>query len=262
MDIIIFLIGISSIIFAGIYYYYFILLFNNLGSSSDINLKLYQSTLWTTELISIFVTLRVLYLKNIINKYNMPQFIYLDFYTNNKNISNYYEYCVSKSFELYNNLSNCFGFLEMEIPAYLNEEELNNIYWDKINISYMDNNYKAYSKQADEEFFPIAVAQILSNSLSYLKSPIFNSIMYNTSFYNNQEDNKISFDYMTYIIIENGYNNILPNLFNKLTVIPNIIAKFNLSQMKNINISIFIYLIIMIILCVLYFIFLYFNKII
>ena len=242
-----------------IFLLYFIL-FINLSSSSNINIKLYQSALWTTELISIFINLRVLYIKDIINKYNSPQFKYNDFYTNNRNLSKYYEYCISKSLELYNNLSDCYGYLEMEIPAYLTEEELNNIYWDKVNISYMNENYKMFSNEKDEEFFPIAVAQILSNSLSYLTSPIFNSILYNTSFFNDQENNKINFDYMTFNIIENGYNNILPNLFNKLMIIPSILMKFNTSQIKNINICILIYLIIMIILCFLYFIFLHFTN--
>ena len=258
--ILIFLISFCSIIFACLYFYYIALLFVNLANSSNINIKLYQSTLWTTELISIFINLRVLYLKEIINKYNNPQFRYNDFYTNNTNISTYYKYCVSKSLEIYANLSNNLGYLEMEIPAYLSEEELNDIYWDKVDISYMNENYKMFSNEKDEDFFPMAIAQILSSSLSYLSSPIFNSILYNTSYFNEQENNKISFDYMTFNIIENGYNNILPNLFNKLMIIPNLLSKFNTSQIKNINICILIYFIIVIILCFMYFIFLHFTN--
>ena len=45
------------------------------------NIRLYESTLWITELISIFVNLRVLYLKEVINKNDRPKFNYYDFYT-------------------------------------------------------------------------------------------------------------------------------------------------------------------------------------
>ena len=178
---------------------------------------------------------------------------YSDFYTNNRNISEYYEYCVLKCLDLYDKLSKSLGYLEMDIPYYLNEEELKNIYWDKVNISYINYNYSILISEQDEEFFPMAIAQILSNSLSYLKSPIFNSITDNSSFFNNIYDNQISFDYMTFLIIENGSNNILPNFFKKLIAIPKILSNFNFSQINKINIIILIYLIIMVIFCFLYF---------
>ena len=162
--------------------------------------------------------------------------------------------------DLYDKLSKSLGYLEMDIPYYLNEEELKNIYWDKVNITYMNYNNSMLISEKDEEFFPMAIAQILSNSLSYLKSPVFNSIIDNSSFFNNTDDNKISFDYMTFLIIENGSNNILPNFFKKLIAIPEILSKFNFSQIKKIDITIMIYLIIMVIFCCLYFILFHFTN--
>ena len=66
---IILLIGIFSLIFSLIYIFDFLSLFKNLMSSNNFSINLYQSTLWTSELINIFVTIRVLYSKEIINKY-------------------------------------------------------------------------------------------------------------------------------------------------------------------------------------------------
>ena len=255
IKILIYLIGFSSIFFSGFYYLNFSSLYKNLLDSSFININLYQSALWTSELISIFVTLRVLYLKEIINKYGSKQFDYYDFYTNNKNISQFYDYCVSTSIELYDKLSVSYGVLEMEISNYLNGDELKNLYWDKVNITYMiDDNYDLFKHGKDSEYFPMAVAQILSNSFSYLNSPIFNSIVNNISFFNNTESNRISFDYMTFLIIENGNNNILPNLIKKLKIIPVFLTKFNLNQIKKINYIVIFYFVVILIFGSLYFI--------
>ena len=244
-----YLISLLSIIFIVIYYFILYLLFKNLSNSCFININLYQSTLWTTELISIFVSLRVLYLKEIINKHDRQSFQYFDFLTNKQNISLYYDYCVNKSLLIYKKLYMSFGFLEMEMSNYLNENELVNIYWDNINISYMEDNYKLYTNQIENDSFPMSIAQLLSNSQTYLQSPVFNSIVENTSFLNDFDNNKISFDYMTFLIIENGYNNILPSLFNKLIIIPNILKNNNYNHIKLIDIIMASFAIIIAILC-------------
>ena len=255
IKILIYLIGFSFIFFSGFYYFYLNSLYINLSDSSLLNINLYQSALWTSELISIFVTLRVLYLKEIINKYDTQQFNYYDFYTNNQNLSKFYEYCVSTSIELYGKISSSNAFLEMEMSSYLDGDKLKHLYWDKINITYMiDDYYDLFSHKKDEEFFPMAVAQLLSNSISYLKSQVFNSIVNNISYFNNSDSNKISFDYMTFLVIENGNNNILPNLINKLKEIPFFLTKFNVYQIRTINFVVIFYLITMLAFCILYFI--------
>ena len=191
----------------------FLSLFTCLVSSNVLNIALFQSALWTTELISIFVTLRVLYLKEIIKVNKQQNYTYFNYITNYEDPSEYYDHCINESIKLYENLSKSFGSLEMEIPNFLNDEQLDKLYWDKVNVSYMSENYKNFSLFGDEETFPMSIAQLLSNSLSYLHSPIFNSLSEQSkiSFFNNSNDNEIYFDYMTFLIIENGYNNILPN---------------------------------------------------
>jgi hypothetical protein len=261
IKIIIYLICCFAIIFTIVYILFFVNLYNNLINSSNINLKLYQSTLWTTELISFFVTMRVLYQKEIVKKNNITEsFDYYDFLTDRENISRFYDYCISKSLDLYTKISNSVGILEMEIPNYLNEKELDNIYWDKVNISYMNEKYKEYLNRTDEESFPMAIAQLLSNSLTYLKSSVFSSINDNTSFFNNFNNNKKHFDYMTYLIIENGYNNILPNQFNKLMKIPTILSNYNTNQINKMSYIIYIYLSLICILCMIFLFFFYVTN--
>ena len=249
IKILITLIGISSIVFSFIYYYFFNSLYINLFNSSTVNINLFQSTLWTTELISIFVTLRTLYQKEIIKSPNTTNFIYSIYLKPPNNLNTYYSFCINKSLELYNLMSKSFGLLEMEIPIYLNDEQLNNLYWDSVQVSYMNEEYKKFIEKGDNEAFPMSIAQLLSNSFSYLKSPIFNSISSDINFKNNSIKNSIYFDYMTYIIIENGYDNILPNQFKKLLIIPDIIAKFNFSMTKSLDFVIIIFLVIIFILC-------------
>ena len=60
------------------------------------------------------------------------------------------------------------------------------------------------------------------------------------------------FDYMTFLIIENGYDNILPNQFEKLKKIPDILAKNNYKQTKSLIVFVCLYGGIILILCLVY----------
>ena len=154
-------------------------------------------------------------------------------------------------------LSEVFGFLEMNASYYLSDLELESLYWDRINVSYSRENYKNYSNSEDDESFPMAMSQLLCNSLVYLKNPIFSS-MANADLF---AGNKNHFDHITFLIIENGYDNILPNLFKKIMKIPNILKGFNINQIKSIFLLIWIYSILIIILCIINFVlFHYTNK--
>ena len=233
IKIIIILIGISTLVFTIVYIVYFLSLFLDLVNSTNYNITLYQSTLKTSELISIFVTIRVIYLKEIIDKNNL-QYDYLDFKTEGKNLTEYYEYCITKSLKLQEEMFQLFGFLEMNAPNYLSDEELDDIYWDRINISYFNENYSIYyNNSKEEESFPMAIGQLLSDSLIFLEYPSFKSIANSTSFFENYSNNKNYFYYITFLIIENGYNNILPNLFKKINNFPDILRRYNLHHIIN-----------------------------
>jgi len=249
IKLVIILIGFFSIIFSFIFIRFSYSLFGFLFNSFFLNTNLFTSSLWTSELISIFVSLRVLYLKEIIKIPGTTDFNYLDYYGNN---TKFYEHCINKSLDLYHKMSESFAELEMNMPNYLTEEELNNLYWDVIKVSYVNEIYKNYSHMEDQSTFPMSIAQLLSNSYTYLHSHIFNSISNNTAFYDDFSKNLFYFDYMTYIIIENGYDNILPNQIKKISKIPNIISNLNISKRKSLNHIISIFSGILILLSVIY----------
>ena len=225
----------------------------------------------TSELISIFVSLRVIYLKEIINKSdkNNKEFDYLDFLTEGKNLAEYYDYCLSQSKLIQERLLDLFGFLEMAAPNYLSEKELDNLYWDKIDISYFSDKYKTFSNETDQESFPMAISQLLSNSLSYINNPLFNSLnstgiipieVTDVAIFEDKNISRNIFDYITFLVIENGYDNVLPNLFNKLMKVPSIISLFNLKLIDGINTLVFFYIIFIIILCIVLFYQFYFTN--
>ena len=256
------LFALFTAIFSIFYIYFFSSLYNNLKNTSIINTKLFQSTLWTTQIISIFVSLRTLYQKNIINYNNNSDFYFYDYFTDLNQINSshnndiYYNECISMIYDLYNKSYDSFEYLEMNIPNYLNvNNQLINLYWNRIDISYVNESYINYSKYKDNETFPMAIDQFLSNSIYFIENEIFNSI--NTSnknkFLEKKDIYQIYFDYMTYIIIENGYNNILPNQIHKILTIPNILSKYNLKKNTPIIILVCVYIFILIILYSIYY---------
>ena len=137
----------------------------------------------------------------------------------------------------------------MNIPEYLTEDQLLNLYWNFIKVSYINENYVRNNKIL-EESFPVSAVQFLSHSINYLKK--YNLSDLNEFDFNSEQEEY--FNYLTYLIIENSYNNIIPNLLDKVQNIPNVFTEYNLKKTKTIYLIISIYLSIMIILCILYFI--------
>ena len=257
------LISIISFIFAFLYIYSFTHLNNHLKNSFIINITLYETVYWTSGIINLFISLRILYQKYIIDK--SDDFKFFDFLidtTENKNElkkSNmlYYNELISYTKGLYKNAYDSIGKLEMDIPIYLNENQLKTIFWDSIEVTFMNESYKKYTKNRLKEYFPMSYAQFLTNALNFIEDNTFNSIndTARENFNKNPVKNKLYFDYITVLIIENGYDNILPNLINKLSIIPNIISKYNSSNKSSIILFIFLFIFLMIILNIGFFFF-------
>ena len=249
------LLGGGTIAFIVVYISSFTNINNSLKNVSEININLFQSTLWTTELVSIFISLRTLF-KNSIYPRD-------DFYFNNYVFENvednqtYYTEMKLQAHYLYNNLSNAYGFLEMNIPNYLSVKNLKEMYWDNINVSYHIN-----LTNINSESFPMSMAQVLSSSYSYL----FDSI-YNLNLTEDQKDEYISnpeneeyFSYTTHLIIENAYDYVLPNQFEKLLTIPKKLSEYNADKKKPILIMIFIYTAFMILICASFFLLIHLTN--
>ena len=249
------LLALCSFIFCVLYIIVFKNIYDTLVDVSSVNVNLFQTTLWTTELVSIFLSLRTLFLKNVYS----GQFYNFDFsnYDSDKNKTNfdYYREMEDIAKDLYSKISHAYGILEMDIPKFLPKDDLFTIYWDRIKVS----NINSTNNINDNESFPMSIAQILSNSLSYISNKEFNNINENTNIIDENtkslEQLKILlyFNYSTFIIIENSYDNLLPNQFKKLTEIPFILSDYNKARKKSILLIVLLYAGIMILLCVAYF---------
>ena len=235
-----------TVVFSIIYLIFITNLNYNMETVSSMNSCLYKTTLWTTQLVNIFISLKILFLK----KMGKIDYEFLNF-ESEEIITNddYYHEMEVLANTLYYDLKDSYGRLEMNIPHYLSEEQLLNLYWDNINVSYINNDYIRNNRILDESF-PISAVQFLSNGINFLKK-------YNLSNLNNFNFNLTQeeyFNYLTYLVIENPYNNIIPNLLIKVQNIPKIFSKYNNRKTTTIYLIIVIYLGIMFILGLLYFV--------
>jgi len=248
--------ALCSFIFCVLYIIVFWNLYNTLVDVSSVNVNLFQTTLWTTELVSIFLSLKTLFLKNTRGK-NFYQFDFSN-YDNDRNKTNYDYYSEMEDIvkDLYNKISEAYGILEMDIPKYLPKDDLFTKYWDHINVTNINSSVNEVN---DDESFPMSIAQILSNSLSYITQPIYKNINENSfQMYENltpleKLNIELYFNYSTFIIIENSYDNLLPNQFKKLTEIPYILSDYNKARKTSILLIILLYAGLMVLFCIAYF---------
>ena len=249
-----FLMGLGTLIFSIVFILLFSKLNTNLNNSSNLNIDLFITTLGVSKIMGVIISLRTIFVKEVFSKFDKTlssDFIFNDYITGGKNLSKYYNEFVSLISLIYARTFKCFSNIESEIPSYLNHEQLVDIYWNKMNISYINKDYIKYSQCEYEDYFPMAINQLLSNSIVFSETSYFNNI-------DNPGINKTNFDmykkyfnYMTYLIIENGYDHVLPNQLQKLNQIPDILSKVNSSRINVIVTLVCIFITIMISLCVL-----------
>ena len=110
--------------------------------------------------------------------------------------------------------------LDMDISKYLSEEDLLQKYWGKIKV--FNYGFDKNLDLGDTESFPMSIAQMLSNSLFFVENKYYNVIVpeNKTLFDDLPEETKnktlLYFNYTTFSIIENSYDNLLQNQFEKL----------------------------------------------
>ena len=257
------LLALCTFIFCILYIIVFWNLYGTLIDVSSVNVNMFQTTLWTTELVSIFLSLRTLFLKNYEDNFDKFDFSNYD-NGKNKTNSDYYQEMEEIVRDLYNKISQSYGILEMDIPKYLPKGDLF-IFWNRISVSNV-NDTSSKIKLKDDESFPMSIAQVLSNSLSYVNHPIYNNTNQTSiaNFKKLKDSEKLGyflyFRYSTFIIIENSYDNLLPNQFKKLTEIPFILSDYNKARKTSIIIIILLYAGIIILLCIVYFFFIHLTN--
>ena len=241
---VVFLIGIFSLVYCIIYVVLFLKIYDDLKIISELNLNLFQSTLWMNNLIGTLISLYSLY-HDILNQYN---------YTFNSFIENNYEYFDNMKeycFIWYDNITEKFGKVEDKISNFISDSDLKKYFWNNENITY---NYK---KVSDTESFPMSVAQSLSNINSVLKNNYFNLNISQEKLSNNS---KKYIHYIIFMAIENSYDNLLPNQYEKLRTIPQILKDYNSKSNSTLIIILMCYSILMVILCILYAILLHITN--
>ena len=103
-----------------------------LKNSFMINIHLYETTLWTSQLINIFISMRALYQKYIIK--NLKDFEFNSFIRNENKIIDedteyfnniiYYNSSINFGLGIYKKAYDSLSFIEMELPKYLNENQI------------------------------------------------------------------------------------------------------------------------------------------
>ena len=127
--------------------------------------------------------------------------------------------------------------------TYLTEDQLINLYWEKIPITF----YEPLEETANETF-PMSIDQMLSNIFSYLHDENY-TLSGDNSEYVKGDENYDYFQYVTYLIIENTYDHILPNLYKKLIEFPKILYQYNNDQKNIVLIAIIIYAVFIVLIC-------------
>mgnify|MGYP002625244147 FL=1 len=113
--------------------------------------------------------------------------------------------------------------------------------------------YHLNLSKTDSESFPMSIGQILSSSYTYLFDSPYNLSAEDSKSYFEDPQAEEYFQYITHLIIENAFDFVLPNQFEKLLTLPKILSKYNSDKKKPILITICIYTIFMIIICISFF---------
>ena len=242
----VFFISLFTTMYGIIYLVLFFQIYDDLKMVSRLNIDLFQTTTWITNLIGTLVSLRALFE----NAKNEQNYIFNSF-INNKN--EYFSKMKKYGYLWYNNITVSFGELEHKIGKYLNRENQIKYFWDKEKVTYY---YHDENLDCDHESFPLGLSQIMSdiNSLLMNKNFILELV--------NEKDEHLEnyLEYISFLSIENAYDNLIPNQFIKILNIPTLLQDYNSSSRMILIIFLLIYSGLMVFFCVLYSILLHITN--
>ena len=214
------LIALFALVFSIVYILEISIIDDSLENITIINLYLLQTSFWTTEMVSSFISLKFLLdIKMGHININLSDINYEPLIEWNQ----YNAGLKENILYLYDNLILYIREIEMKIPNFLSNEELRDLYWDNINVSYVDESFRRENR-INNESYPSAMDQFLCNCKRFLK--INNSEDYLIDKGNNDYFESF-YNYTTYLIIENGYNSIIPEQLKKLKIMTNIFSDYN-----------------------------------
>ena len=225
-----------TICFEIIYVIIFSKIFNDLKNISYLNIILFSTTIWTTNLIGTIISLRELYRDYIVNKgYTFNGFI--------EDNHEYFDNLTNLSLDWYKNISIHFGNFENQINDILSNKEIDLYFWDQNTVSYN------YEQIVDTEGFPLALSQVLSNINSLLQ---LNTFELDIELINLSQADRNYLIYLSFVSVENAYDNLLPNLYKKVLTLPQIFKKYNSDSKFILLVCLIIYSCVMVIFCIIY----------
>ncbi len=213
-----FVIAITAV-FCGLYLIIFDIIYKDLISISKLNIGLFQSTIWMSNIVSSLISMRYVFNYTLIDypiKYNSYK----------EDISIYFETLRNDSFKWYENIITNFGNIEENIHYFYDIK--NEIFWASIPITYPETSLI----KNDKETFPLSLAQVLSENNQLLKNQHFSvKLKKNPNIFNQVEtlDSNLN-------LTNNSsfYNNVTTNSTNNITYSTNNIT--NSSNTTNISI--------------------------
>ena len=159
------LIALFALVFSIVYILEISIIDDSLENITIINLYLLQTSFWTTEIVSSFISLKFfLDIKMGHININLSDINYEPLIEWNEYNAGLKENILS----LYDNLILYMGEIEMKIPNFLSNEELRDLYWDNINVSYVDESFRRENR-INNESYPSAMDQFLCNCKRFLK---------------------------------------------------------------------------------------------
>jgi PAS domain-containing protein len=207
--------------FCGIYLMIFDIIHDDLSNISNLNIGMYQTTIWISNIISTLVSLRSTYKFNLENyriKYNSYITDQLMYYNTLSNFTDTW----------YQNVITNFGPLEKQINLYFVSESTTDMFWNQGPITYPT--VKMTIK--DTESLTMTLSQVLSDTNQLLQNPYFTN---NPSVKNNtglDKHMKSLINYSTFLSIENAIDNLLPRMFQMLNAAPDIFFTENNGNMN------------------------------
>jgi hypothetical protein len=192
-----------------------------LNDISNLNIGLYQTTIWTSNIISTLISLRSTYqfnLKNYPIQYNS--------YITDQ--INYFQTLSKFTDTWYQNITLNFAPLEKQINLYFESGPNSDLFWSQSTVTYSPSKIAL----SDTESVIMTLNQVLSNTNQLLKISYFsnNPIIRNYTRFTNHMKSFIN--YSTFVSIENALDNLLPRLYKILNATPDFFSTQNKQNMK------------------------------
>ena len=217
----------GTVVFTIIFYFIFIDIHDSLLNLDKYHSNYYLLEIRICEIISNLISLRSIFE---LNFYKDEKFDY-SIYT--KSQEEYFSRLKYYTNIWYEDAISILSYLEVNINKFVDKPS--EIFWNDTSIG----DFQDILKLNDSEFYPLAISTTLVNSKSLISSKIFELKNHD---YETLSDIIFEFKYTSFWIIENSYDNLLPNTFNLNDLFLNLFKKYNDRKINNVWISVIIYL--------------------